>query len=157
MLARGHGVHLLGAIVAQSAGDRMRCRPRMELGAAADSRIARACARAARRSGAAAGTSGGGRGAEVRARNAPASAPWSWWHAVKLATLPAIALALAYATGLSPLERQVAVAMAAVPTAPSAYILAVQMKAAGAPVALLISTGTLIAAFTLPLWISAAA
>jgi predicted permease len=44
--------------------------------------------------------------------------------------------------------------MAAVPTAPSAYILATQMTGHGAPVALLISTGTLLAAVTLPLWIA---
>jgi predicted permease len=41
-----------------------------------------------------------------------------------------------------------------VPTAPSAYILATQMTGHGAPVALLISTGTLLAAVTLPLWIA---
>ena len=61
---------------------------------------------------------------------------------------------LARALDLPPLERQVAVTLAAVSTAPSAYILAVQMNGTGAPVALLISSGTLIAAFTLPLWIS---
>ena len=83
--------------------------------------------------------------------------PWTavaWWHAVKLAILPAIAFGLAAVVGLSPAERQVAVIMAAVPTATSAYILAVQMHAPGAPVALLISTGTLLAAVTLPLWLS---
>jgi predicted permease len=88
------------------------------------------------------------------------SLPWpafAWWHAVKLAMLPAVALALAQATGLSPLEQRVAVVLAAVPTAPSAYILAVQMHAAAAPVALLISTGTLLAAITLPLWLAALA
>jgi len=55
---------------------------------------------------------------------------------------------------LSAIERQVAVIMAAVPTATSAYILAVQLNGAGAPVALLISSGTLIAAVTLPLWLT---
>lgn len=80
-----------------------------------------------------------------------------WWNTVKLAAVPAVALALAHTFGLSPLERQIAVALAAVSTAPSAYILAVQMNANGAAVALLISSGTLIAAFTLPLWIALAA
>ena len=42
--------------------------------------------------------------------------------------------------------------MAAVPTAPSAYILAMQMGGRGAPVAMLISSGTLLAAVTLPVW-----
>jgi malonate transporter len=77
-----------------------------------------------------------------------------WWQAIKLAVLPALAYLLSDALGPSSTERQVAVIMAAVPTATSAYILAVQMNAPGAPVALLISSGTLIAAVTLPLWLS---
>ena len=88
----------------------------------------------------------------VRATLPPA--PLAWWNGVKLVAMPAVAYMLANVAGLSPLERQVAVAMAAVPTAPSAYILATQMTGHGAPVALLISTGTLIAAVTLPLWIA---
>jgi predicted permease len=78
----------------------------------------------------------------------------AWWTGVKLLAVPAIALLLAQQVGLSPLERQIAVTMAAVPTATSAYILATQMTGRGAPVALLISTGTLVAAVTLPLWIA---
>ncbi len=78
----------------------------------------------------------------------------AWWNGVKLVALPAIALALASLAGLTPQERALAVLMAAVPTAPSAYILAAQMNGHGAPVALLISTGTLIAAVTLPLWLA---
>jgi predicted permease len=77
-----------------------------------------------------------------------------WWNAVKLAALPAIALALASLLGLSTLERQMAVLLAAVPTAPSSYILAMHMSGVGAPVALLISTGTLLAIVTLPLWLT---
>ena len=78
----------------------------------------------------------------------------AWWNAIKLALLPAIAFALASAFGLSMLERQMAVLLAAVPTAPSSYILAMQMNGNGAPVALLISSGTLIAIATLPLWLA---
>lgn len=78
----------------------------------------------------------------------------AWWNGVKLVAQPAIALALATLVGLSPTERQIAVVMAAVPTATSAYILATQMNGHGAPVALLISSGTLAAAVTLPLWIA---
>ena len=62
--------------------------------------------------------------------------------------------ALAPLFGLSVIERQVAVLLAAVPTAPSSYILAMQMNGTGAPVALLISTGTLLAIVTLPLWLA---
>jgi predicted permease len=78
----------------------------------------------------------------------------AWWHAIMLALLPAIALGLAQVLALSTLERQVAVLLAAVPTAPSAYVLAMQMNGVGAPVALLISTGTLLAIVTLPLWLA---
>jgi malonate transporter len=78
----------------------------------------------------------------------------AWWNGVKLVALPGIALALSIAVGLSPLEREIAVVMAAVPTAPSAYILATRMNGDGASVALLISSGTLLAAITLPLWIA---
>jgi len=78
----------------------------------------------------------------------------AWWNGVKLVALPAIALALATVVGLSPLERAIAVVMAAVPTAPSANILATRMTGDGASVALLISSGTLLAAITLPLWIA---
>jgi predicted permease len=77
-----------------------------------------------------------------------------WWNGVKLAAMPAMALGLALAFDLPLLERQMAVMMAAVPTATSAYILANQMNGRGAPVALLISTGTLLAAVTLPLWLA---
>lgn len=78
----------------------------------------------------------------------------AWWNAVKLVALPAIALALAPVAGLTAAERQIAVLMAAVPTAPSAYILATRMNGDGPAVALLISTGTLLAAITLPLWLA---
>ena len=95
-------------------------------------------------------------GAGLRFKRGALPVPaFAWWTALKLIALPAIALALAYAFALSSLERQMAVVMAAVPTATSAYILAVQMRASGSPVALLISSGTLIAAITLPLWIAA--
>jgi malonate transporter and related proteins len=77
-----------------------------------------------------------------------------WWNGIKLGALPAIAYALSSLFGLSTLERQVAVLLAAVPTAPSSYILAMQMSGMGAPVALLISTGTLVAMATLPLWLA---
>jgi malonate transporter and related proteins len=96
-------------------------------------------------------------GAGLRfARGTLPGAALAWFHVVKLGVVPAIAWALAHALGLAPVERQVAVIMAAVPTATSAYILAMQMNGAGAPVALLISTGTLLAAVTLPLWLAIA-
>lgn len=90
----------------------------------------------------------------VLSRHTLPLAALAWWNGVKLVALPAIAFALAPLAGLSPLERQIAVAMAAVPTATSAYILAARMNGHGAPVALLISSGTLLAAITLPLWLA---
>jgi len=77
----------------------------------------------------------------------------AWFHAVKLLAMPAIAFAAARALALSPLETQVAITQAAVPTATSAYILAARMNGRGAPVALIVSSGTLLAAITMPLWL----
>lgn len=84
-----------------------------------------------------------------------APGPLAWWATLKLGVLPAIAFAVGRALALPVAELQAAVVLAAVPTAPSAYILAMQMTGMGAPVALLISTGTMIAAITLPLWVAA--
>lgn len=78
----------------------------------------------------------------------------AWFHFVKLVAVPATAWLLARALDLAPMEMRVALAAAAVPTATSAYILATQLGGAGAPVALIISTGTLLAALTLPLWLA---
>jgi malonate transporter len=96
-----------------------------------------------------------GAGLRIERRTLPPAA-LAWFHAVKLGAVPAVAWALGHALGLGPVERQVALIMAAVPTATSAYILAMQMNGAGAPVALLISSGTLVAAVTLPLWLAVA-
>jgi predicted permease len=78
----------------------------------------------------------------------------AWFHAIKLVAMPALAFGLARALHLPPRETAVAVLMTAVPTAPSAYILASQMHGDGRAAAWLISTGTLAAAVTLPLWLS---
>jgi predicted permease len=80
----------------------------------------------------------------------------AWWNGTKLVVLPAIALVSAHALGLDATETRVVLVMAAVPTATSAYVLAVQLGAPGAPVALLISSGTALAAITLPLWVALA-
>jgi branched-chain amino acid transport system permease protein len=62
--------------------------------------------------------------------------------------------ARAHALKLSALETQIALAHAAAPTATSAYILAQRMNGRGAPVALIISSGTALGALTLPLWLA---
>ena len=78
----------------------------------------------------------------------------AFWNGIKLVALPAIALALATWLGLDDVEKRTALVMAAVPTATSAYVLAVQMRAPGAPVAVLITSGTLASVVTLTLWLA---
>jgi predicted permease len=73
---------------------------------------------------------------------------------VKLVVVPAVALAIAAATGLSGVEAGVLLLFAALPTASSAYILAVRMGGVAAPVAVVITFQTLAAMLTLPLWIT---
>ena len=76
----------------------------------------------------------------------------SWLLVVKLLILPAVALAAGKALGLSGLNYQVVVLFAALPTASSAYILAMRMGGDGKSVAWLISATTLVSMLTLPLW-----
>lgn len=73
---------------------------------------------------------------------------------VKLFAVPAITYALGVWLGLSPLHLQMVVMFAALPTASSAYVLAVRMGGNGPFVAFLISAGTLISMATLPLWLA---
>jgi len=80
----------------------------------------------------------------------------AYWTALKLVAVPACALVAGHALGLPGRELQIALIMAAVPTAPSAYVLATQMGGRGQPVALLVTVGTLLAAVTLPLWLALA-
>lgn len=94
-----------------------------------------------------------GAGLRLRGTDLPPRAI-AWWLGVKLLAVPALALAFARLFDLDAMETTIAVAMAAVPTATSAYVLAARMGAPGAPVALLISTGTVAAAVTLPLWLA---
>jgi predicted permease len=82
--------------------------------------------------------------------------PWplvSWWLAVKLLALPALALLFAPLLNLTDLQRTMLVVFAALPTASSAYILATRMGGNGPLVAYLISAGTVLSIFTMPLWL----
>jgi predicted permease len=79
----------------------------------------------------------------------------AYWTGLKLVALPACALLVGRALGLPDAQLQIALVMAAVPSAPSAYVLATQMTGRGRPVALLVTVGTLAAAITLPLWLAA--
>jgi hypothetical protein len=78
----------------------------------------------------------------------------SWFTFVKLVATPAVAVIVVLALGLRGVEAQVVVLFAALPTASSAYILAVRMGGLAAPVAALITVQTLAAMITLPLWVT---
>ena len=73
---------------------------------------------------------------------------------VKLLALPAVAWGLGRAVGLEGVAFQTAVAFAALPTASSAYILAMRMGGDGPGVARLISATTVAAAVTLTFWLT---
>lgn len=75
-----------------------------------------------------------------------------WLLVVKLLALPLIAAGVGRLLGLDGLNYQVAVLFAALPTASSAYILAMRMGGDGRSVAWLISATTLGSMLTLPLW-----
>ena len=75
-----------------------------------------------------------------------------WLLAVKLLALPVIAALVGRRLGLEGLNYQVVVLFAALPTASSAYILAMRMGGDGCGVAWLISATTLGSMLTLPLW-----
>lgn len=78
----------------------------------------------------------------------------AWLMAVKLLMMPAAALFVARALGMTGLYFDIAVAFAALPTASSAYILTQRMGGDGARVAWLISATTLAAMLTLPAWLA---
>ena len=69
--------------------------------------------------------------------------------------LPVAAFACVKLLGLSGVEAGVLVLWAALPTASSAYILAVRMGGDGPSVATQITVGTLLSMATLPLWVAA--
>ncbi len=73
----------------------------------------------------------------------------------KLLGVPALALGLALLAGLQGEYLAAAVMLAALPPASSAYILATRMGGDGPLVAATVGAATLIAALTLPLWLSA--
>jgi malonate transporter len=92
-------------------------------------------------------------GAALRLDNVPGVRLFSLWLlAIKLLALPLIALGVGAWLGLSGLNYQVVVLFAALPTASSAYILAMRMGGDGRSVAWLISATTLLSMITLPLW-----
>lgn len=79
-----------------------------------------------------------------------------WMVAVKLGLMPLAALGAAALLGLSRVEGLMLLLFASLPTASAAYVLAIRMGGDGRMVAVLITLSTLLAAFTIPLWLMAA-
>jgi hypothetical protein len=80
----------------------------------------------------------------------------AYFVAVKLLAFPAVALALIYVFGLHGVQAQLVLLFAALPTASSAYVLAVRMGADAAPVAVIVTVQTCLSMATLPVWVSIA-
>ena len=96
-------------------------------------------------------------GAALRLRHTggwPAAS--SYLMAVKLLAVPAAALWAASSLNLYGVYLDTAIVFAALPTATSAYILAVRMGGDGPGVAWLVSANTLAAMLTLPVWLTIA-
>lgn len=77
----------------------------------------------------------------------------SYWLTVKLLAMPLIAWWVGSRLNLPALQLKMVVMFAALPTASSAYILAMRLGGYGAIVAFLISASTLLSIFTMPLWL----
>lgn len=81
-------------------------------------------------------------------------APFFWSAALKLLTVPLLALGVAFVLGLEATSSAILVIFAALPTAPSAYILARQLGGNAELMAGMITGQTLLALVTLPLVLS---
>jgi predicted permease len=77
-----------------------------------------------------------------------------WMLAARLVILPLVAILLGWIMDLALIERQMLLVFGALPTASSAYVLAARMGGDARLVAVTMSLGTLISAFTIPLWLT---
>jgi len=80
--------------------------------------------------------------------------PMAWWSAVKLVVMPCFAWVVGRHLPLTTLQHEIVVVYASLPTASSAYILAVRMGGNGPMVAATISVMTILAIVTTPVWLS---
>ncbi|MNT08692.1 putative transporter YfdV [compost metagenome] len=80
--------------------------------------------------------------------------PVAWWTGVKLLAMPCTAWLVGRYLPLTALQYQIVVLYASLPTASSAYILAVRMGGNGPMVAATISVMTVGAIVTTPLWLA---
>ena len=93
-------------------------------------------------------------GAGLRAQGLRASLPLvNYFTAVKLVAVPAVAWGLSAWLGVTGLYFQAALVLAALPTASSAYILAMRMGGDGKTVATIITMNIFVAMLTLPMWL----
>ena len=76
--------------------------------------------------------------------------------ALRHAVLPLAAIALALAFALPVEQRRIAVAFSALPTSAAAYVLAARLGGNASYVAGLVTLSTVLAMFTLPLWLALA-
>lgn len=76
-----------------------------------------------------------------------------WMISVRLLAMPLAGLLVAFLLPLSPTEKHMLLLFSTLPTASSAYILAVRMGGDGRSVAATISLGTVLSAVTIPLWL----
>jgi predicted permease len=79
-----------------------------------------------------------------------------WMLAVRLLVIPGVTFAVALFMPLSASQFLIVVLFAALPSASSAYILAVRMGGNGPLVAWLVSVSTVLSALTLPAWLTLA-
>jgi malonate transporter and related proteins len=94
-------------------------------------------------------------GAALRIERGQAGvAAHAWWLGVKLAAMPLAAWGCVRWLGLSGSEAGILVLWAALPSASSAYILAVRMGGDGPSVATQVTTGTVIAMASIPAWMA---
>lgn len=77
-----------------------------------------------------------------------------WMIAARLVVLPLVAILLGWIMNLPLIERQMLLVFGALPTASSAYVLAARMGGDARLVAVTMSLGTLVSAFTIPLWLT---
>lgn len=80
--------------------------------------------------------------------------PVAWWSGVKLLAMPCFAWLVGRHLPLTALQYQIVVVYASLPTASSAYILAVRMGGNGPMVAATISLMTVTAIVTTPFWLA---
>jgi len=77
-----------------------------------------------------------------------------WMLVVKLLAMPIAALLAGRVMDLAPLQRDMLLLFAALPTASAAYVLAIRMGGDGKPVAQLISLSTVLSALTIAGWMT---